>query len=68
MSTFTNDALDALLAESAASIGPDGTSGAITTASKFENTFVKFDDVIKPVDGFVPAGGLIWFHQLIPLK
>ena len=63
--SFNNDALDALLADSAASIGPDGTSTAITTASKFESTFVKFDDVVtKPVDNLVPPGGLnlFWYQ------
>ena len=56
--SINNDALDTLLAESAASIGPDGTSGATTTASKFENTFVEFCDIVnKPVKSFVSARG-----------
>ena len=58
-SNINNNALDALLAESAASIGSD-TSGSVTTASKSQNTFVKFDDLVseaKPSQVFVSAGG-----------
>ena len=58
-SPFSNKAFDALLAESAASIGSDGDSKPITVASKFENTFVKFDDVVvKSVDVAAPPGGV----------
>ena len=49
MSSFSNDALDALLAESsAASVGSTAKTSPVRSASKSENTFVSFDD-LEPV-------------------
>ena len=59
VNSSTNDALGALLADSAASAGSQD-SHPVRTASKFENTFVTFDDLVplsEPIAGLVPTGG-----------
>ena len=56
--SINNNALDALLTESAASIGPDGAPLAPSPPQvSLKNTFVEFGDAInETVDSFVPTG------------
>ena len=52
-SSFSNDAFDALLAESTAANVGSGDENPTSTASKSENAFVSFDDL--PVSVVEPA-------------